>query len=67
MRLPLKLRLVCVCVYMWWYSQEPTYSGPYPPTFQVPNVNSLVNDTVAPSEPLIDSSSILVPLILVSL
>jgi hypothetical protein len=21
----------CVaCVYMWWYSQEPTYSGPYP-------------------------------------
>jgi hypothetical protein len=49
---------VCVCVYMWWYSQEPTYSGPYPPTFQVPKVNSLVNDTVALSEPLIDSSSI---------
>jgi hypothetical protein len=43
-----------VCVYMWWYSQEPTYSGPYPPTFQVPKVNSLVNDTVAPSEPLTD-------------
>jgi hypothetical protein len=40
------LSSVCVCVYMWWYSQEPTYSGPYPPTFQVPKVNSLVNDTV---------------------
>jgi hypothetical protein len=23
---------VCVCVDMWWYSQEPTYSGPYPRT-----------------------------------
>jgi hypothetical protein len=39
---------VCVCVFTCGgiHRNQHTSSGPYPPTFQVPKVNSLVTDTV---------------------
>jgi hypothetical protein len=51
---------VCVRVFTCGgiHRNQHMYSGPYPLTFQVPKVNSLVTDTVAPSESLTDNSSI---------